>query len=167
MHSFHLVARRSESATLFERRRPTIPSRSTTPPAPESSTPNVPLPAATTRATTALHDSLHYLFFIARHHLCQFLDAPLLAWHDTVPPPVVEQAVAQEAVSSVIRGVAQPRLSREEGWEDWEGLFETVDSLTAKAREHNESEARALWSSRVGRSWKDGDAGETVDVELE
>jgi hypothetical protein len=167
VHSFHLVARRTESATGSDRRRQASVPRPSNIPAAEASTTPRPLATPSNRATTALHDSLHYLFFVARHHLCHLLDAPVLAWHDTVPPPVVEQAVAQEAVISVIRGIAQPRLTREEGWEGWEGLFDDAGFWAGKAREGIESEVKALWSSRIGRNWREGDVGETVDVELE
>jgi hypothetical protein len=68
---------------------------------------------------------------------------------------------------SVLNGVAQTRSSREEGWENWRGAFEEVATLEKIERSATESEVRALWSSLVGRSWKDGIEGEQVAVELE
>ena len=118
------------------------------------------------RATTALQDSLHYLYFMARHHLCHLLDATPLAWYDTFPPPVIEQAVAREAVMSVVKGVAQARLDREEGWEGWEGAFAETTTVQSE-RQVMETELRGLWSSAAGRSWEDGPTGEHVSVELE
>jgi hypothetical protein len=104
---------------------------------------------------------------MTRHHLCHLLDAPPLAWYATIPPPVVEQAVAREAVMSVVKGVAQTRLDREEGWEDWDGAFAETASVEELERQALEAELRGLWSSSLGRSWQDGPVGEQVSVELE
>lgn len=168
VHSFHLVARRSESATPIQPRAQSTASRGAAAQVSDvSSAFTHPLSAPLDRATIAFHDSLHYLFFLARHHLCHLLDAPPLAWHDTVPQPIVEQATAQQAVISIIRGIAQPRSTREEGWEGWEGLFDDIQSLTPTTREERESQIKSLWSSRIGRPWREGDEGEDVAVELE
>ena len=119
------------------------------------------------QTTTALQDSLHYLFFMARHHLCHLLDAPPLAWDDTIPPPVVPQAVAREAVKSVVKGVALARATREEGWEAWDRAFDPTETVEDLKRGELEGEMLALWASAVGRPWEDGSAGEQVCVELE
>jgi len=167
LHIFHMVARRTETASA--------PSSRTVPPITRIHLPepaSVPEAVPTVlapprdRATTALQDSLHYLYFMARHHLCHLLDAPPLAWYDTFPPPVIEQTVAREAVMSVVKGVAQARLDREEGWEGWEGAFAETTTVEGE-RDAMEIEMRGLWSSAVGRSWEDGPAGEHVSVELE
>jgi hypothetical protein len=68
---------------------------------------------------------------------------------------------------SVVKGVAQTRLAREEGWEDWQGVFDEVSTVAASERQARESEVRALWSSLVGRSWNEGQEGDHVSVELE
>jgi hypothetical protein len=167
LHTFHMVARRVDSASASSSRkvppitRIHLPEQASTPEA----VPAV-LPLPRDRATTALQDSLHYLYFMARHHLCHLLDAPPLGWYDTFPPPVIEQTVAREAVMSVVKGVAQARLEREEGWEGWEGAFAETMAVEGE-REAIETELRGLWSSAVGRPWEDGPAGEHVSVELE
>jgi len=162
-----MVARRIESASSSRFVPPMathVPVTQTSTPEPASSTYLTP---PGTRATVALQDSLHYLYFMARHHLCHLLNIPPLAWYDTVPPPVVEQVVARQAVISVIKGVAQTRMTREEGWEDWEGAFAETSAVEGSDRTPSETEVRALWSSLVGRSWNDGQEGEQVSVELE
>jgi hypothetical protein len=162
-----MVARRIETGSSSETVPPITRIHLPEPSAiPDASSSRLMLPPRD-RATTALQDSLHYLYFMARHHLCHLLDAPSLAWEDTIPPPVVRQAVAREAVMSVVKGVAQARLAREEGWEDWEGSFDETATVEALDREGMETEMRGLWSSAVGRSWADGSAGEAVSVELE
>jgi len=167
LHIFHMVARRIESDPGSSSRTvPPITRIHLPEPASITDTPPAVLMPPKDRATTALQDSLHYLYFMARHHLCHLLDTPPLAWYDTFPPPVIEQTVAREAVMSVVKGVAQARLDREEGWEGWEGAF--ADTVTVEGeREAMETELRGLWSSAVGRSWDDGPAGEHVSVELE
>ena len=162
-----MVARRIETASSSRFVPPIathVPVTQTSIPEPASSTHLTP---PSTRATVALQDSLHYLYFMARHHLCHLLNIPPLAWYDTVPPPVVEQAIARQAVMSVIKGVAQTRMTREEGWEDWEGAFAETSAVEGSDRTSSETEVRALWSSLVGRSWNDGQEGEQVSVELE
>lgn len=104
---------------------------------------------------------------MARHHLCHLLDAPPLVWYATIPPPVVEQAVAREAVMSVVKGVAQVRSDREEGWESWDGAFAETAVVEGLERPALETELRGLWSSSLGRPWEDGPVGEQVSVELE
>lgn len=163
-----MVARRIESASASTSR--TVPPITRIHLPEQASTPESAAPALTPprdRATTALQDSLHYLFFMARHHLCHLLDALPLAWYDAIPPPVVEQKVAREAVMSVVKGVAQVRYDREEGWEGWEQAFADVATAQSLEKDVMETELRGLWSSAVGRSWEDGSAGEHVSVELE
>jgi hypothetical protein len=80
---------------------------------------------------------------------------------------LVEQAVAREAVMSVVKGVAQVRLDREEGWEDWDGAFAETVYVEGLERQGLETELRGLWSASLGRSWQDGPVGEQVSVELE
>jgi hypothetical protein len=167
LHIFHIVARRIESSTPL-RSTPSISQsdhviHEIRPTASSSHSFNPP----SDRATVALHDSLHYLFFLARHHLCCLLGSVPLAWQDTYPPPIIEQATARQAVMSVLNGVAQTRSSREEGWENWRGAFEEMATLEKTEWSATESEIRALWSSLVGRPWKDGYEGERVSVELE
>jgi len=67
---------------------------------------------------------------------------------------------------SVVKGVAQARLDREEGWEGWEGAFAETTTVQSE-RQVMETELRGLWSSAAGRSWEDGPTGEHVSVELE
>lgn len=124
-----------------------------------------PLQTPRDRTSIALRDSLHYLYFLARHHLCALLGSTPLAWHGTVPPPVVDQAAAEQAVKSVLKGVA--RASREEGWESWERAFEDVNTAGKNGRSEVENQVRALWASSLGRGWADGLAGNAVAVELE
>jgi len=122
----------------------------------------------------ALRDSIHYLLFTARHHLCHLISAPVLRWEEMVPPPTIEQAKAREAVMTVVRVFAEQQRDREEGWERWESAFEGDDlaGLTQQwvnlgGREVIEQEVRELWASRIGRIWKDGEEGETVTIEFE
>jgi len=72
------------------------------------------------------------------------------------------------------RVFAEQQRDREEGWERWESAFEGDDlaGLTQQwvnlgGREVIEQEVRALWASRIGRIWKDGEEGETVTIEFE
>ena len=125
------------------------------------------LPAARGRASVALQDSLHYLYFIARHHLCLLLDSRPLGWDETIPPPVVDQSSARLAVMSVIRGVAQTRMSREEGWEEWERAFDSVDAVLVEEREALEKSMKGMWASATGRAWSAEVAGNQVTVDLE
>lgn len=170
MHTFHLVARRSASPTRPPR--PSLDSlrghtnRPTDAPTTVDST-EATLRPPRDRTSIALQDSLHYLYFIARHHLCLLLDAQPLVWGETVPPPLIDQEVAEQAVKSVIKGVAQTRMGREEGWEEWEQAFTMAESIIARGRSALEDEIRARWSDSVGRPWSDDKRGNEVPVELE
>ena len=70
---------------------------------------------------------------------------------------------------SVVRAFAVRLGDREEGWEDWEKAFEgDVQSVWKDmGRKGIEEQISTVWSSRVGRPWADGDAGETASIELE
>lgn len=125
------------------------------------------LPTPHSRNSIALQDSLHYLYFIARHHLCCLLGAKPLDWYDAVPPPVVSQSTAQDAVKSVIRGVAEPRAASEEGWEGWEGVFENIVVDVSASRSEVEHEIKGLLTGRLGRPWMDNESGNRITVELE
>lgn len=125
------------------------------------------MPPPRDRANIALRDSLHYLYFVARHHLCLLLDSKPIAWSDTVPPPVIDQSAARLAVMSVIRGVAQIRMNREEGWEEWERAFDSSEAVLTEDRSQTEGQMKAAWAGIVGTAWSEGAAGNGVTVDLE
>ncbi|KAK4687755.1 hypothetical protein P7C73_g2367, partial [Tremellales sp. Uapishka_1] len=125
-----------------------------------------------TPSSLALNDSIHYLLFVSRHHLCKLLSTPPLAWIDTVPPPLFPQRYARNAVMSVVRVYADDRGSREEGWEGWEDAFEDDEDVEGggirdSGRKETETLIMKLWASRVGRNWKEGADGESVMIELD
>lgn len=172
VHTFHLVARRSDmmSRTNSRRPHPILPPIIPQEQQPITTIPSTPqpLPPARGRASVALQDSLHYLYFIARHHLCLLLDSPPLGWHDTVPPPVVDQSTARLAVMTVVRGVAQTRMSREEGWEEWERAFDSAEAILVEDRVGSERIMKGIWASASGRAWSDEPArNQEVTVDLE
>lgn len=91
-----------------------------------------------------------------------------------VPPPIIEQGNAREAVMSVVRAYAEQRLDLNGSWRSWEGAFEGDDLAGLEeewkrvgGRESVERELKEIWVSRVGRKWRDGDEGESVVVEME
>ncbi len=91
-----------------------------------------------------------------------------------VPAPVVDQAKAREAVTIVIKDFANHRCGQEGAWESWEEAFEADDHAGLEAvwdrsgeREGVVGKLRDLWTSRIGRNWKDGEEGESVAVEFE
>lgn len=182
VHTLHLVARRLGGT-------PAIPRVGSgyfnqTLPIPEPTA--IPIPAAqevessTSRRTPlapeaqALLDTIHYLLFTARYHLFRLIGRGPLRWNDTVPPPVVNQAVAREAVMSVIRTVVDAQAEDDRVvWAEWERAFDGDDEEAVKrvlgevSREGMEREIQAIWRNRVGREWEDSDKGQIVDVEIE
>ncbi|KAL7424240.1 hypothetical protein Q5752_001826 [Cryptotrichosporon argae] len=149
VHTFHLVARPVAAAPHRQPERPasTDPGSTAEPQSLE---------------TTALRDSVHYLLFLARHHLCLFLDAAPLKWEHAVPPPTVSMELAQDAVVSVIRGLAAKDAGRSESWDGWERAFDGVREIV---REEVESEVRQVWATATAKTW--GDDGGQVAVEVD
>lgn len=152
--TLHLVARPSKSSAP--------PPSITEIPAPTSSTPSnnneaaptsasatAPSPAPQPSATaTALADTIHYLLFAAREHLCALLGTQNLAWEDMYPAPTVERREAREAVASVLRSLA-PGAGWEAVLEGDDGDLESVwTSLTHKGML---AEVESLWKSATGR----------------
>ena len=135
--------------------------------APSASVPQVIPP--TSRNSQAMDDSVHFTLFMIRHHLCHLLDAPPLEWDAMVPPPVVDRKTAREAIISVIRPFAAQQEDRDEAWEGWAKAFEEDDAVCwqEKRRTDVEKEVMSLWSSRVGRAWRETPSGEQAQVELE
>ena len=121
------------------------------------------------RNSQAMDDSVHFTLFMIRHHLCHLLDAPPLEWDAMVPPPVVDRKTAREAVISVIRPFAAQQEDRDEAWDEWAKAFEEDDAVDwrEKRRTDIEKEVMSLWSSRVGRAWRETPSGEQAQVELE
>lgn len=169
VHTLHLVARSTGSPS-----RPPL-SRAMTGPVPA---PEPPVIAAQTpqtspsinRNTQALSDTVHFVLFLIRHHLCHLLSIEVLAWDDVYPKPVVDQSTAKTAVMSVIRGFASLDEDRNEAWSGWEKGFEeenTFADWNDANRAEMESEAKSLWSERLGRQWSESPLGEQVQVELE
>lgn len=119
----------------------------------------------------ALLDSIHYLLFTARHHLFHLLGREPLKWADTVPPPLVDQAIAREAVMSVLRTVVDARPAEERrvwrGWEEAFGDDHDAGVGCSGDRDGLEEEVRSIWRDRVGRVWDKSDKGQIVDVEIE
>lgn len=68
---------------------------------------------------------------------------------------------------TVVRGVAQTRMTREEGWEEWERAFDGVEAILVEDRAALEGSAKGIWASTTGRAWSDEAAGNRVSVELE
>lgn len=122
----------------------------------------------TARNTQAIADTLHFTLFLVRHHLCVLLGTTPLAWDDVVPKPTVDQAIAKAAVMSVLRSYVTLQGGRDESWENWELAFEDERDITSDTERHKViDEVKAIWSERVGRHWRDGPAGEQVEIELE
>jgi hypothetical protein len=119
------------------------------------------------RRSQALVDTIHYLLFMARYHLCRLTDVVPLEWHDTVPPPTIEHSVAKEAIMSVVATYAEQFQNRQEGWEDWQKVFAEEGDLSTTEISDLEADVRSLWVQATGRTWKDGPAGETAPVEME
>ncbi|ORY28318.1 hypothetical protein BCR39DRAFT_535499 [Naematelia encephala] len=169
VHTFHLVARR-----IATQSRPSMSAaqsyRSTAAPpsAQVETTPSFVLSSntPTTATISALADTVHYLLFTARHHLCHLLSIPPLAWDATTPKPVVGQSKAQQAVMSVVRTFSEARQGSLEGWE---AAFENdaEDIWNKLGRAGIEAEVRELWMNNVGRIWNEGEDGEVVTVELD
>lgn len=144
--------------------RPLSPQMST------SSLPAVPVPTPTPTPTrqpsstsadaVALTDTIHYLLFTCREHLCAILGRPPLAWENTYPAPVISRPEAREAILSVVRAYAG---------DDWaaviaseEGLEQTWEDL---GREIITEEVSGYWISLVGREY--ATAGDVAPIELE
>lgn len=122
----------------------------------------------------ALSDSIHYLLFTSRHHLFSLLGLEPLKWENTVPPPVVSQSEAREAVLSVVKAYAAHRDTTEEGWDNWELAFaeDSDDGLKrvwdeTGQRHGIEREINDLWSCLLNRNWSNRDVGEKAEVEIE
>lgn len=121
------------------------------------------------RNAQALDDTVHFTLFMIRHHLCHLLGAAPLEWNDMIPPPVVDQETAREAIISVIAPFAAQREDRDEGWEGWRKAYEKEDTFDWHDQKRNEiqNEIKGLWSGRIGRAWQEGPVGEQAQVELE
>jgi hypothetical protein len=183
VHTLHLVARRLGGTPALPRVgsgyfNQALPVPSDVP-APEPSI------AATVEAAThlssarpetqALVDSIHYLLFTARHHLFHLLGREPLAWSDTVPPPVVDQAIAREAIMSVVRTIVTARPAEERSlWAEWEMAFDGDDQAAlartwrqADSRDAIERDIQVVWKERVGKAWADNEDEQVVEVEIE
>lgn len=173
MHTFHLVARRVGGTPALPRNQSGYFAQHGGTETPVSPAPEVIPPTAVARPAQstshegqALLDSIHYLLFTARHHLFHLLGRRPLGWYETVPPPLVEQATAREAIMSVIRTVIDARTEEERSdWLHWEGAFDDVNQHGEVDVESVEQEVRSLWRGRVGREWSD--KGQSVEVEIE
>jgi len=168
VHTFHLVARRLGGS------RPTLSSRNTaSEPIPSSSAAPSPglsaLASGSARNTQAIADTLHFTLFLIRHHLCIVLGATPLAWDEVVPKPTVDQATAKTAIMSVLRAYVTLQGGRDEAWESWELAYEDEGAITwdSGRRDKVIDEIKGIWSGRVVRNWRDGPAGEQVEIELE
>lgn len=130
-----------------------------------------PIHSITTRPrsvnATALADCAHYLLFAAREHLCTLIGAPVIAWDEMIPAPLVPRHTAKAAVMSVLRPYAETLR-----WANWETAFTDADdhaelqaTWRALGRDGVTSEVRTLWQNATGRKY--APSGESADVELD
>ncbi|WVQ98951.1 hypothetical protein IAU59_006083 [Kwoniella sp. CBS 9459] len=182
VYVFHLVARRipmtpmpmsplHHPAAVFPAQ-PNVPPIVHAGPAPDVST--TAFGGTSSVNSLALSDSIHYLLFTSRHHLFCLLGLEPLQWQDTVPPPVIPQDKAREAVISVVRTFAahSAAVDGDEGWKKWEEAFEGDDEDSLKGvweklgRDGLEDQIRSAWQSTTGKTWTElGE--EKVDVEVD
>ncbi|KGB79654.1 hypothetical protein I307_03048 [Cryptococcus deuterogattii 99/473] len=169
--TLHLVARRAQATPIIQLPNP-IDSSALGP------QPSVPAAHAVSSDSSvnslALSDSIHYLLFTSRHHLFSLLGLEPLKWENTVPPPVVSQSEAREAVLSVVKAYAAHRDTTEEGWDNWELAFaeDSDDGLKrvwdeTGQRHGIEREINDLWSCLLNRNWSNRDVGEKAEVEID
>ncbi|EIW70059.1 hypothetical protein TREMEDRAFT_29901 [Tremella mesenterica DSM 1558] len=141
---------------------------------------NAPSPNPRTSGTTqwqsvaevALTESIHYLLFMARHHLCHLMNTKPLRWQETIPSPLVSQEAARLGVMSVIRGFASHHQSRQEGWDNWEGVFlgESESGLKGvweRGREVIQKEIKDLWAGHMGKTMSDDPEGNIISIEYD
>ncbi|ORX33783.1 hypothetical protein BD324DRAFT_638558 [Kockovaella imperatae] len=164
-HTLHLVGRRRPGLS----RRPTplpIPEPSQEP---QTSGPSSPIQRSTpqNRHSRALEDTVHFLLFLARRHLCLFLGRDPINWEDMIPPPVVEETMARSAIISVVRAIAFEQ--GENVWVECQKAFEEDQEATWKSlgRRGLEEELKLMWKANLGREWLEGPIGETVFVEFD
>ncbi|EJT50385.1 hypothetical protein A1Q1_00363 [Trichosporon asahii var. asahii CBS 2479] len=153
--TLHLVARPQKNAAPSPPASvPAVsdaPTRTASPPAPQ--------PSAT---AAALADTVHYLLFAAREHLCALLGQQNIAWDDMHPAPTVERRVAREAVASVLRSMAPGS--------GWEAVLEGDDGdlravWTGLGEKGVRSEIESLWKTATGRPY--AAEGDSTPVEFD
>ncbi|OCF36425.1 hypothetical protein I316_01674 [Kwoniella heveanensis BCC8398] len=178
VYVFHLVARRIPMTPMpmspLHHPATTFPSTPNVPPITQLE--SAPQPTLShvggSVNSLALTDTIHYLLFTSRHHLFRLLNLDPLRWDDMVPPPVISQEKAREAVMSVVKTFAAQTDHAEVGREQWEHAFEGDDEASVKVvwekrgRDGVEREIRATWRSVTGRPMADH-GEETVHVEVD
>lgn len=153
--TLHLVARPQKNA---------VPSPPASLPAVSDAPTRTASPPATQPSATAaaLADTVHYLLFAAREHLCALLGQPNIAWDDMHPAPTVERRVAREAVASVLRSMAPGS--------GWEAVLEGDDGdlravWTGLGEKGVRSEIESLWKTATGRPY--AAEGDSTPVEFD
>ena len=164
-HTLHLVARRRPSS---QRPMPLpLPQFAPVPHTPQPSASSRPTVKPQDRISRALQDTVHYVLFLARRHLCLFVGHNPLKWEDTIPPPVVEEAMARSAVMSVVRAIASDQ--GEGVWRECEKAFEEDAEVVwdVLGRSGVEEELKLMWKTTLGKYFTPGTRGEIVIVEFE
>jgi hypothetical protein len=114
-------------------------------------------------SATPLADTVHYLMFAAREHMCVIVGRPVLAWEETDPKPTVSRAEAYEAILTVVRAHAGDQ------WADAlqaDGDKAAIErAYVAIGRDIAMAEVKYLWRALVGREY--GEKGATTQVEFE
>lgn len=125
----------------------------------------MPGPSGQTRQTVAISETVHYLLFMARHHLCCLIDLAPMKWDEMVPAAIISQSAARIGVMSVMRTLAADNQERQEGWEQWERAFDDEAALLSES--DTDDTIKGLWSAQAGKAYTDAPEGEMVSVELE
>lgn len=140
------------------------PQKNAAPPAPAPVVSNAPAspPAPQSATAAALADTVHYLLFAAREHLCALLGQQNIAWNDMHPAPTIERSVAREAVASVLRSMAPGS--------GWEAVLEGDDGdlrsvWTGLGEKGVRSEIESHWKTATGRPF--AAEGDSTPVELD